>query len=343
MPRPPLPKGEHAWWISALALILSLGFAPSLPAAAVVTGDVTPALPWTTSTLPRIGNTGAGTLAVGGGSQISSSSAYLGYNSGSTGMAVITGAASTWTHSSTLYVGRSGSGALRVEAGGQVSSATGYVGFSANSTGGATITGAGSNWANSSTLTVGYIGSGSLTITAGGLVSVHGTLRIDSNDGGDSFINLSTGGMLALWGDADDSIAQFLGLVSGTDAIRYWNTGLANWTPLTAATFGVDYTLQYQSAGELTGYTLLTVLAPGPPGDFDFDGRVDGADFLAWQRGASPTPSSPADLATWRANLGLGTATPAVTAIPEPGTFALVALAAAGLLPSCRSTRGRLR
>jgi T5SS/PEP-CTERM-associated repeat protein len=256
---------------------------------------------------------------------------------------VITGAASTWTHSSTLYVGRSGSGALRVEAGGQVSSATGYVGFSANSTGGATITGAGSNWANSSTLTVGYIGSGSLTITAGGLVRVHGTLRIDSNDGGDSFINLATGGMLALWGDADDSLAQFLDLVAGTDAIRYWSPSLVNWAPLAAATLGVDYALQYQSAGDLTGYTLLTVLAPGPPGDFDFDGRVDGADFLAWQRGNSPMPNSPEDLATWRANLGLGAATSAATAIPEPGTLAMVGLAVASLLPSCRSTRIRQR
>ena len=97
--------------------------------------------------------------------------------------------------------------------------------------------------------------------------------------------------------------------------------------------------MQYQNAGDLTGYTLLTVLAPGPPGDFDFDGRVDGADFLAWQRGNSPTPNSPEDLATWRANLGFGAVMPATTTVPEPGTFTLAGLAVAGLPLACRSTR----
>ena len=32
-------------------------------------------------------------------------------------------------------------------------------------------------------------------------------------------------------------------------------------------------------------------------GDFNNDGVVDGADFLAWQRGESPEPLSAADLA----------------------------------------------
>jgi T5SS/PEP-CTERM-associated repeat protein len=623
MPRPPLPKAEHAWWVWSLALILPLALAPSLPAATVITGDVTPALPWTNSTNPRIGNTGAGTLAVDGGSQLNSGVSYLGDQPGSTGTATVTGAASKWTNGSGLTVGRSGSGALHLEAGGQVSSNygslgslagstgtatitgvgskwtsmsslfvgqsgsgaltvedgghvtadtlyaslgdlhgngtiastkgavldadlqfnathpaeavlgfgaggaltvtaaggslgagykglgrltisdgvevsnfTGYLGYRAGSTGTAKIVGAGSKWTNNSVLNIGYSGSGSLrveaggevssaygslgnnsgatgmatitgagskwtniaelwvgnfgsgslrveagglvsngygylgfqagsmgtatisgagsswtndsgffvglsgsgalrveaggqvssgacdlgfsagsmgtatitgagskcmisspssmlvvgrkgsgalTITSGGQVSVRGTLTIDSNGGNDSFVNLATGGMLALWGDADDSLAQFLDLVAGTDAIRYWNAGLANWTPLTAATLGVDYTLQYQAAGDLNGYTLLTVLAPGPAGDFNGDGRVDGADFLAWQRGASPMPNSPEDLATWRTNFGLGAATPATTAVPEPVTLALVALAVASLLPSCRSTRVRQR
>jgi hypothetical protein len=84
---------------------------------------------------------------------------------------------------------------------------------------------------------------------------------------------------------------------------------------------------------------LLTVGTLPPAGDFNLDGRVDGADFLTWQRGDSPKPNSPADLATWRANLGLGAATPAATAVPEPGTLASVALALAGLPLACRSTR----
>jgi hypothetical protein len=43
---------------------------------------------------------------------------------------------------------------------------------------------------------------------------------------------------------------------------------------------------------------------------------------------------SPDDLATWQANFGLGATTPTTTAVPEPGTFALVGLAFARLLLS---------
>jgi T5SS/PEP-CTERM-associated repeat protein len=261
---------------------------------------------------------------------------FLGYASGSMGTATITGVGSKWTNSSEIRVGVSGSGSLRVEAGGQVNSGYGYLGYNASATGTATITGAGSKWTNNGILIVGSNGPGALTITAGGLVTEKGTLTTDFNGRDDSFVNLAAGGMLALWGNADDSLAQFLGLVSGTDAIRYWNASLASWKLLTAATLGVDYTLRYQTAGDLTGYTLLTVLAAGPAGDFNGDGLVDGADLLAWQRGNSPLPYSPEDLATWRANFGLGTTTPATTAVPESGTFALAGLAYAILLLGCK-------
>ena len=41
-------------------------------------------------------------------------------------------------------------------------------------------------------------------------------------------------------------------------------------------------------------------------GDFDFDGDVDGADLLLWQRGGSPNPLGASDLAAWEANFGVG-------------------------------------
>jgi hypothetical protein len=64
----------------------------------------------------------------------------------------------------------------------------------------------------------------------------------------------------------------------------------------------------------------------GTPGDFDNDGDVDGRDFLAWQRGESPTPLSASDLADWQANYGVG-GLAAVGAVPEPTSLALLALA----------------
>jgi T5SS/PEP-CTERM-associated repeat protein len=363
-----------------------LGYRAGSTGTATITGGGSS---WTNRSSLDVGFHGSGALRVEAGGQVSSIYATVGYNSGATGMAAITGAGSKWTNSGELYVGNNGSGSLRVEAGGQVSNNIGFLGLHANSMGTATISGEGSSWTNSaiyigfhgsgairveagglfsspfshlgdnagsmgmatitgagskwtisspsSTLIVGRNGSGALTITAGGLVSVRGTLTIDVNGGADSSVNLTTGGMLALWGDADDSLAQFLGLVSGTDAIRYWSASLAAWAPLTAATLGVDYTLQFQNAGDLSGYTLLTVLAPGPPGDFNYDNRVDGADLLAWQRGDSPNPNGPADLAAWRTNFGLVATTPATAPIPEPGACALAGLAGAGLLLGRRS------
>ena len=49
-------------------------------------------------------------------------------------------------------------------------------------------------------------------------------------------------------------------------------------------------------------------------GDFDGDGDVDGRDFLAWQRGASPTPQASDDLADWQATYGYAAPAPEVLA-----------------------------
>ncbi|WP_428306660.1 hypothetical protein [Lacipirellula sp.] len=84
---------------------------------------------------------------------------------------------------------------------------------------------------------------------------------------------------------------------------------------------------------------LSLITQAGVPGDFNSDSRVDGADFLVWQRGGSPTALSQADLATWKANFGTGAAAPAVAAVPEPATFGLLAVAGFALYSFGRSQR----
>lgn len=80
---------------------------------------------------------------------------------------------------------------------------------------------------------------------------------------------------------------------------------------------------------------VLRMLVPlTAPGDFTADGRVDGSDFLAWQRGQSPNPLSVDDLNLWKANFG-ATAGATSAAIPEPpsvtvGIVALIAGSAFG-------------
>jgi T5SS/PEP-CTERM-associated repeat protein len=63
---------------------------------------------------------------------------------------------------------------------------------------------------------------------------------------------------------------------------------------------------------------LSVIAAPALPGDFDFDGDVDGRDFLTWQRNTNV-----GDLADWQANYGVGTLTANSTAVPEPTCFVL--------------------
>ena len=83
----------------------------------------------------------------------------------------------------------------------------------------------------------------------------------------------------------------------------------------------------------------LFSLVNGVSGDYDFDSNVDGADFLAWQRGDSPTPLSAAELAAWEASYGnLGTLSAARVGVPEPSTLLLASFAVCALLHRKRRT-----
>jgi hypothetical protein len=74
------------------------------------------------------------------------------------------------------------------------------------------------------------------------------------------------------------------------------------------------------------------------PGDFDEDGDVDGADFLAWQRGESPHPLSSSDLANWQAQFGTAASlmTATSTGVPEPSSFAILLAVFVCILPRRR-------
>ncbi len=217
---------------------------------------------WTNSDFFNVGWYGNGTLNVTGGGAVSSGYGDIGFFSGSTGAVTVDGAGSTLTNGGNLHVGWGGNATLNISGGGAVSNDFGRIGIFSGSTGAVTVDGAGSTWTNSDNLFVGIHGDGTLNITGGGLVSVSGTLTIDDNGGDDSFINMATGGKLALFGDADNSMVEFMGLIGGTGAIRYWDSSIADWADITGATLGIDYTLEYLTGGDLAGYTMLTVPEP---------------------------------------------------------------------------------
>ena len=224
-----------------------------------------------------------GSMHISDGLAVQSTSGYLGYQSGSTGVVTVSGAGSTWNNSGTLSVGRYGEATLDITDGGTVRNVDGYVGR-LTSFGTVMVSGDGSIWTNSGDLNVGRSSAGgTLGIYNGGLVSVGGGLTIDEDGDGDDFINMGSGGMLALSGDTDDSLGNFLDIVSGSDAIRYWDESSWGWADITGETPEEYYALSYRELTEddLPGYTVLTVI-PLPPaslGDANGDEIVDHEDL----------------------------------------------------------------
>jgi T5SS/PEP-CTERM-associated repeat protein len=72
---------------------------------------------------------------------------------------------------------------------------------------------------------------------------------------------------------------------------------------------------------------VLSDFQPAATGDFDFDGDVDGRDFLLWQRGETFNPLSAADLAAWQENYGAPPLAAVVAPLPEPHGVALIVTA----------------
>ena len=83
-----------------------------------------------------------------------------------------------------------------------------------------------------------------------------------------------------------------------------------------------------QSLSNVAANQVINLTEGGAPGDFNNDGIVNGNDFLAWQRGASPSPLSASDLAAWRSHFP--TATPVVVQVPEPTALVLLLMGLLG-------------
>jgi T5SS/PEP-CTERM-associated repeat protein/autotransporter-associated beta strand protein len=95
-----------------------------------------------------------------------------------------------------------------------------------------------------------------------------------------------------------------------------------------------------------TAGTLAVVALPGLPGDFNQDGTVDAADYVAWRKGAA----TQGDYNLWRAHFGqtavaIATAGSGVAgsasadaAVPEPGTLLLAFACGMGIFGSRHRT-----
>ena len=99
--------------------------------------------------------------------------------------------------------------------------------------------------------------------------------------------------------------------ILGLDMITSADSGLGELVDLEDTSFSFAF-IDYITPPTLPDSSL--------PGDFDGDGDADGRDFLAWQRGESPSPLSAADLADWQAAYNGGALSASATAVPEPTT-----------------------
>ena len=102
-----------------------------------------------------------------------------------------------------------------------------------------------------------------------------------------------------------------------SDGTIAWRSSEYNGSDLTSEPF-----TGFHSPELVVDYTPPATEA----GDFDADFDVDGADFLAWQRGEVSSPPEANDLAGWQDNYGPGTLQSGAAGVPEPSSGVLLLL-----------------
>ena len=218
-------------------------------------------------------------MTIQNGVAVTSHYGYLGYNSGSTGTAVVDGAGSTWTASSDLLVGYSGNGVLKITNGGAVNSPFDvHVGQYGSGT--VSVDGAGSTCTAGAVFCIGVDGKGTVKITGGGTVtssggclggSGSGTVSVDGAgstwNAGSGVVSLCTdsgNGALSISGGAAVVAASgvFLGNSSALLAID-----VGRGSSLTLGSGGIDnWGIVRLSAGVSVQQAMRTPQSQRPPG-----------------------------------------------------------------------------
>jgi fibronectin-binding autotransporter adhesin len=182
-----------------------------------------------------------------------------------------------------------------------------------------------------------------------GSAAIQGTLAIEYNGDSDVIDLLNIAGSLNISGATLSFANVGTGGLNGSPHI------FASYGSLIGGTFGTVVGLP---AGYSINYNYLNgnqiAIVSAHPGDFDSDGDVDGADFVAWQTnfptatGATRAQGDAdgdgdvdgADFVVWQTNFPF-TPGPGVATVPEPGSLMLALVAVGGAIGlRRRSSRG---
>jgi autotransporter-associated beta strand protein len=181
------------------------------------------------------------------------------------------------------------------------------------------------------------VGVGTLSIDA---ATIGGTLEIDYNSTAQTIDMLDISGALDITGGSISF--QNLGagtLTGGPYVFASYDSLIGNpFSSITGLPAGYSIDYHYLGGNQLA---LVTALA----GDFDSDGDVDGADFVAWQT-SFPTAGGASlaqgdadgdgdvdggDFAVWQTHFP-GPAGPGAAPVPEPVGFIAIAIGCVGLM-----------
>ncbi len=128
------------------------------------------------------------------------------------------------------------------------------------------------------------------------------------------------------------SFTNWIDAYGGTGTNGFFIPGRSAVVHLVPDDIYLDLEFTNFDAGHNGAYSYLRAEPPAAlAGDYNQNGRVDAADYVAWRKGASPNPNTIGDYNTWRANFGSGSGSVAgdglssVTAVPEP-TFGYTVL-----------------
>jgi fibronectin-binding autotransporter adhesin len=190
-----------------------------------------------------VGYLGQGTLTITDGVAIESTTGYLGYNSNSTGTAIVEGEGSSWANSEDLYVGMEGTGELSITNGGSVSNNIAYLGYSEGSVGSVTVNGEGTKWTNKY-LRVGHYGTGTMTISNGGkVIASGGNVAIGKNEGSNGTVTVDGEGSLlgiTYWLEVGASGTGTLSITNGGSVRNYYNSAYIGSSAGSSGTVIVD-------------------------------------------------------------------------------------------------------